>query len=81
VPISDEGEPLAPWDLPRPAPDTGYFQVDQGGVLGVGAKHWYIPMRDAEEIGPGDRLTLGTTRAESDERYAQRPSFVDVDIT
>jgi hypothetical protein len=81
VPISREGAPLAPWEMPQPAADAGYFQVDQGGVLGVGVKHWYVPMRDIAAIGPDGRVTLASTQAESDERYSQCPSFVEVDIT
>jgi hypothetical protein len=81
VPISPAGEPLAPWDLPQPEADAGYFQVGGDGVLGIGAKHWYVPMRDIAEIGPGERLTLVSTLAECDEQYTQRPGFVEVDIT
>lgn len=81
VPVSSQGEPLTPWDQYQSDGDSGCIEVQDGGMLGVGVKHWYIPLQDITSVGRGDRLTIVTTQGECDERYMERPDFVDLDVT
>jgi hypothetical protein len=80
VPVAPSGEPLDPSDPPHRAVDTGYFQVDGPGVVGLGSGHWYIPLREVGNVEP-ERVSLACSGADCEERYAQRPNFVDLDVT
>ena len=80
VPVAPTGEPMCPEEPPHQAVDEGWFQVDRGGALGIGAKHWYIPVREAGTVEPGG-VTLACNADECEERYTNRPTFVDLDIT
>jgi hypothetical protein len=55
---------------------TGVFQVDHGGILGIGAHHLYVPYVAVHECVAGERVTLSCSTAECAERYAQRPAFL-----
>ncbi len=52
---------------------AGYFKVEQGGVLGFGAKALYIPFGAVQSVVPGDRVVLSGTKEECDSMYGQRP--------
>lgn len=56
------------------ATPTGYFQVDQGGILGIGATQLYIPISAIADIDPGNALTLNCTKDEADAEYAEKPA-------
>jgi hypothetical protein len=76
-----ESEPLAPRETMDTATDAGYFRVDRGGILGVGASQWFVPFREIAEIVPGERIVLACSEAECEEHYSQRPWFADRDLT
>jgi len=81
VPVAPTGEPLDPSDPRHAAVDEGCFQVDGDGVIGrIGASHWYIPLREVATVEQ-DRVTRACGGADCEERYAQRPTFVDLDVT
>jgi hypothetical protein len=43
---------------------TGYFEVDHGGFLGIGAKALYVPYSAVQQVIPGDRVVLNCTKDE-----------------
>jgi sporulation protein YlmC with PRC-barrel domain len=53
------------------------LKVNQGGVLGIGAKELYIPMSDVQSIQPGDSVTINCAQAQFESLYSQKPSFLD----
>jgi hypothetical protein len=55
---------------------TGVFQVDQGGILGLGAKHLYVPYIAVRECVPGERVTLKCAKVECADRYGDQPAFL-----
>ncbi len=57
---------------------TGYFKVDQGGVLGLGATELYIPFSAVQMVDAADnRLTLNCTKARADDMYQNQPAGLD----
>ena len=59
-----------------PAMTTGYFKVDQGGILGIGAKHLYVPYDAVDDVVPGESVTLNCTKDEADAQYGTKPDFI-----
>jgi sporulation protein YlmC with PRC-barrel domain len=67
--------------------DTGYgtgetdensiLKVSEGGVLGIGATELYVPMDAIANITPGESVTLNCSKAQCENMYAQKPSFLD----
>jgi hypothetical protein len=55
---------------------TGVFQVDQGGILGLGAKHLYVPYVAVTECVPGERVILNCSKSDCANRYGDRPGFL-----
>lgn len=52
------------------------IKVNQGGVLGIGAKTLYIPFDAVQNIAPGDGVTINCTKDQCDNLYSQKPSFL-----
>lgn len=59
------------------ANDTGYFKVEHGGVLGIGAKDLYIPFSAVSDVVPGDRVTVSCTHDVCIKQYETKPDFLD----
>lgn len=58
-------------------PGVEYFKVDQGGILGIGAKHLYIPFTAIETVNMNDgRLTINCTKQQADGMFDQKPAFL-----
>jgi hypothetical protein len=57
---------------------SGYFQVDQGGVLGLGAKHLYVPFSAVEDTTPDDSVTIECTGDDCAERFGHKPDFLNM---
>jgi hypothetical protein len=55
---------------------SGYVQVDQGGVLGIGTRHLYIPFSAVTDVVPGENVTVDCTKDQCGERYATKPGFL-----
>jgi hypothetical protein len=55
---------------------SGYFQVDQGGVLGLGSKHLYVPFSAVEDTTPDECVTLDCSTDECADRFGQKPEFL-----
>ena len=55
---------------------SGYFQVDQGGVLGIGAKHLYVPFTAVEGTTPDECVTLDCSTDDCANRFSTRPDFL-----
>lgn len=55
---------------------SGYFQVDQGGILGVGAKHLYVPFSAVEDTTPDECLTLSCSTDDCPDRFGNKPDFL-----
>jgi len=54
----------------------GYFQVDQGGVLGLGSKHLYVSYSEIDDHVPGECVTVACTKSECAQRFQQQPEFL-----
>lgn len=54
----------------------GYFQVDQGGMLGLGAKHLYVPYSEIDDHVPGECMTVACTKSECTQRFEQQPEVL-----
>lgn len=55
---------------------TTYLKVDQGGILGIGAKELYIPFSAVQNVVPGDNLTVNCTKDTCDSMYGNKPDFL-----
>jgi hypothetical protein len=55
---------------------AGYFQVDQGGILGLGAKHLYVPFSAVEDVTPDECLTLACSTDDCADRFGNKPDFL-----
>jgi hypothetical protein len=58
---------------------SGYFKVDHGGFLGIGAKELYFPFDAIETVVAGENITVKCARDDCDAFFATRPSFLDND--
>lgn len=61
---------------PDPAGRQSYLKVDQGGILGIGAKELYIPSSAVQTVVPGDNLTVNCTKDTCDDMYGNKPDFL-----
>lgn len=60
-----------------PSTSTGsMFEVDEGGVLGIGATKLYIPFSSVQTVNPGDSITLNCTKAQAEAQYTNKPDFL-----
>lgn len=55
----------------------GYLHVQQGGILGIGAKDLYIPMSEVQDIDPGNCISVSITKQQADDNYQTKPDFLD----
>ncbi|GAC1325990.1 MAG: hypothetical protein NVS2B16_08090 [Chloroflexota bacterium] len=55
---------------------TGYFQVDQGGILGLGAKHLYVPYSAIDDYVAGECVTISCAKSDCVHLYEQQPDFL-----
>lgn len=55
----------------------GYFEVDQGGILGIGAKHLYVPFSAVQNVVPGDRVVLNCIKDQADASFENKPAFLN----
>ena|SRR5947209_4729872 len=58
----------------------GYFQVDQGGILGLGAKHLYVPYSAVDDCVPGECVTLNCAKGECADLYQEQPEFLHQNV-
>jgi|SRR5579872_4802463 len=56
---------------------TGYFKVEHGGILGIGAKDLYIPFSAVSAVVSGDRVTVSCTQDDCIKQYETKPDFLD----
>lgn len=54
----------------------GYLHVEQGGILGIGAKDLYIPMSEVQDVDPGNCVSLSITKRQADDNYQTKPDFL-----
>lgn len=60
-----------------PVTSTGsLFEVDEGGVLGIGATKLYIPFSAVQTVDLGNSLTLNCTKAQAEAQYTNKPDFL-----
>ncbi|HEX6507772.1 MAG TPA: hypothetical protein VF221_09090 [Chloroflexota bacterium] len=59
------------------ADQNAVLKVNEGGVLGIGAKELYIPINAVQNIAPGDSVTLSCAKDQCESLYSQKPSFLD----
>lgn len=53
----------------------GYIFVQQsGGILGIGSRDLYVPFSAIEDVTP-DRVTLLSTKDQTENLYADKPDF------
>lgn len=53
--------------------DEAFIMVDQGGVLGIGSKHLWIPLEEISQVTEGRHITLSCTKEEADRQYDRKP--------
>lgn len=56
-----------------------YFEVNRGGVLGIGASHLYIPVDAVADADHGGEVVLTCTSEEAERKYGQQPGKGDGD--
>jgi sporulation protein YlmC with PRC-barrel domain len=61
---------------PNPSAEKTYLKVNQGGVLGIGAKELYIPFNSVKNIAPGDSVTVDCTKDTCGDMYGNKPDFL-----
>jgi hypothetical protein len=61
---------------PMDTAETGYFAVDEGGMLGMGTTQLYVPFDAVMTVLAGDRLTLSCTKDEAGSRFATKPAWL-----
>ncbi len=60
-----------------PVTSTGsIFEVNEGGVLGIGATKLYIPFSAVQTVDLGNSITLNCTRAQAEAQYTAKPDFL-----
>ena len=59
--------------MPPASAGSFYFEVNQGGILGIGATHLYIPVEAVQSAGGTHGVTLVCTAEEAGEEYTRRP--------
>jgi hypothetical protein len=58
---------------PENSPASFYFQVDVGGLLGLGSKHLYVPVDAVERVIGGESVSLSCTAEQAKEQFKQEP--------
>jgi len=61
---------------PNPEGQKRYLKVDQGGILGIGAKELYIPFDAVESVAPGECVTVNCTKDTCGDMYGNKPDFL-----
>lgn len=61
---------------PNPSGNQRYLKVDQGGILGIGAKELYIPVSAVTAVVPNDNLTVNCTKDTCGDVYGNKPDFL-----
>ncbi len=59
--------------MPPGSAGSFYFEVNQGGILGIGATHLYMPIEMVKSVGGEHGVTLRCTAEEASEKYTRRP--------
>jgi hypothetical protein len=52
----------------------GYFEVDHGGIFGIGTRHLYVPYSAVQSVQAGDSVTLNCTKDECVNQYQDNPA-------
>ena len=52
------------------------LKVDQGGILGIGAKELFIPFSAVQSVVPGDNITINCTKDACGSMYGEKPEFL-----
>lgn len=60
---------------------TGYLKVDQGGILGIGAKELYFPFSAVTDVVPGENVTVNCAKDQCGDLYGTKPDFLSDDTT
>ncbi len=50
-----------------------YFEVNQGGILGIGATHLFLPVEMVNSVSSEHGVLLLCTAEEAGEKYTRRP--------
>lgn len=67
----------SPGYMPGGSTSDAYIHVEQGGILGIGAKDLYIPMSVVQDIDPSNCISLSITKQQADDSYQTKPDFLD----
>jgi hypothetical protein len=81
TPTGTPGGTFAETTTSTGATSPGYFKVDQGGILGIGAKELYIPFSAVSTVVPGENVTVSCTKDECGTRFGTKPAFLEGDNT
>jgi sporulation protein YlmC with PRC-barrel domain len=69
---TNETSPMGPT-----ASQGSMIKVNEGGVLGIGAKPLYVPFSAVQTVTPGDSVTLNCTKSQAETQYSTKPEFID----
>jgi hypothetical protein len=58
---------------PHGSPGSFYFEVNSGGILGIGTTHLYVPVQAVADAHASDGVVLRCTAKEASERYQHQP--------
>lgn len=61
---------------PDAAGEQTYLKVEQGGILGIGARELYIPFSAVKQVVPGGNLTVNCTKDTCGDMYGDKPAFL-----
>lgn len=59
--------------MPPGSAGNFYFEVNQGGILGIGATHLYMPIEMVKSVSREHGVLLVCTAEEAGEKYGHRP--------
>lgn len=72
-----DGEKVGSVDEITASPSgEGYITVIEGGILGIGGTHLWIPITAVERVEDGRHVTLSCTKSEASERYRNKPKAI-----
>ena len=55
---------------------SNILKVDQGGILGIGAKELFIPFSAVQTVVPGESISINCTKDACGSMFGEKPEFL-----
>lgn len=55
----------------------GYLEVEQGGIMSLGARHLYVPYAAILNVTPGEAVEVDCHHDECLDRFGEKPDWLD----